>query len=123
MVISLQSKETERNNLILEEIRMLNDEFSQLESENVVVKLANSLLSKRLVDLERQCWANAQYSRREYIKVVGIPNSVNKNELEDKVLTVFQKIGCELSPRDLEACHRLRKNSDRVIIKFSRRKD
>ena len=55
MVISLQSKETEKNDLILEEIRKLNDKFSQLESENVVVKQANSLLSKRLVDMERQC--------------------------------------------------------------------
>ena len=101
----------------------LNDKFSQLESENVVVKQANSLFSKRLVDMERQCWANAQYSRRECIEVVGIPNSVNNNELEDKVLTVFQKIWCELSPRDLEVCHRLRKNSDRVIVNISRRKD
>ena len=92
MVISLQSKETEKNDLILEEIRKLHDKFSQLESENVVVKQANSLLSKRLVDMERQCWANAQYSRRECIEVVGIPNSINNNELEDKVLTVFQKI-------------------------------
>ena len=55
--------------------------------------------------------------------MVGIPNSVKNNELEERVLTVFQKIGCELSPRDFEACHRLRKNSHRVIVKFSRRKD
>ena len=61
MVISLQIKETEKNGLILEEIRKLNDKFSQFESENVVIKQANSLLSKRLVDTERQCWANAQY--------------------------------------------------------------
>ena len=123
MVISLQSKETEKNGLILEEICKLNDKFSQLESENVVIKKANSLLANRLVDMERQCWANAQYSRRECIEVVGIPNSINNNELEDKVLTVFQKIGCELSPRNFEACHRLRKNSDRIIVKFSHRKD
>ena len=51
--------------------------------------------------MERQCWANAQYCRSECSKGVGIPNSVNNNELEDKVLTVFQKTGCELSPRDL----------------------
>ena len=63
MVISLQSKETEKNDLILEEIRKLNDKFSQLESENVVIKQANSLLSKRLVDMERQCLANAQYPK------------------------------------------------------------
>ena len=98
MVISLQIKETEKNGLILEEIRKLNDKFSQLESENVVIKQANSLLSKRLVDTERQCWANAQYFRRECIEVAGVPNSVNNNELKDKVLTAFQKIGCELSP-------------------------
>ena len=89
MVKSLQSEETEKNDLILEEIRKLNDWFSQLESENVVVKQANSLLSKRLVDMERQCWANFQYSRRECIEVVGIPKSVKNNELEEKVLTVF----------------------------------
>ena len=72
--------------------------------------------------MERQCWANAQYSRRECIEVMGIPNSVNINKLEDKVLTVFQIIGCELSLCDFEACHRLRKTSGRVIVKFSRRK-
>ena len=55
--------------------------------------------------------------------MVGIPNSVNNSELEDKVLTIFQKIGWELSPRDLEACHRFKKYSDRVIVKFSRHKD
>ena len=63
------------------------------------------------------------WNQRECIEVAGVPNSVNNNELEDKVLTAFQKIGCELSPWDLEACHQLRKNSYRVIVKFSRRKD
>ena len=47
MVLLLQSKETEINDLILEEIRKLNDKFSQREPENVVIKQANSLLSKR----------------------------------------------------------------------------
>ena len=37
MVISLQSKETEKNDLVLEELRELNDKFSQHESENVVI--------------------------------------------------------------------------------------
>ena len=55
--------------------------------------------------------------------MVRIPNSVNNSELEDKVLIVFQRNGCEISPRDLEACHRLRKNSDSVIEKFSGHED
>ena len=121
MVLSLQSKETEKNDLILDEIHQLNDKFSQIES--VVIKQANSLLSKRLVVMERQGWANVQYSSRECIEMVRIANSVNNSQLEDKVLIVFQKIGCEISPRDLEACHRLRKNSGRVIVKFSGHED
>ena len=55
--------------------------------------------------------------------MVDIPNSVNNSVLEDKAFTVIRKIGCEISSRDLEVCHRLRKNSDRVIVKLSRRKD
>ena len=111
------------NNEILDEERQLNQKFSQLEAENCVVKQANSLLLKRLVDMARQCWANAQYSRRECLEVVGIPDSVQNNELEDKVLTIFKKIGSEVSPRDIEAFCRLKKDNDRVIVKFSRRKD
>ena len=91
MVLSLQSKETEKMIWHFVEIRKLNDKFSQLESENVVIKQANSLLSKPLVEMEWQCWANAQYSRRERIEVMGIPNKVSNNELQDKVLTVFRK--------------------------------
>ena len=51
MVLSLQSKEIGKNDLILEEIRKLNHKFSKLESKNVVIKQASSLLSKRLVDM------------------------------------------------------------------------
>ena len=67
--------------------------------------------------------ANVQYSRRECIEVAGIPNSFNNNEIEDKVLTVFKEIVCELSPHELAAYHQLKKNSDSVIVKLLRRKD
>ena len=39
------------------------------------------------------------------------------------MLTIFEKIGSEVSPLDIEACHCLKKDNDRVIVKFSRRKD
>ena len=86
------------------------------------MKQANSLLLKRLVDMQRQCWANAQYSKRECLEVMGIPDSVQNNELEEKVLTISKRIGSELSPRDIEACRRLKKDNDTVIVKFSRLK-
>ena len=92
ILLSLQSKVESANNEILDQVRQLNQKFSQLESENSIVKQANSLLSKRLVNMERQCWANAQYSRRKCLEVMGIPDSVQNNELEDKVLNIFKKI-------------------------------
>ena len=123
ILLSLQSKVESANNEIIDQVRQLNEKFSQLESENSIVKQANLSLSKRLVNMKRQCWANAQYSRRECLEVVGIPDSVQNNELEDKVLTILKKIGGEVSPRDIEAFHRLKKDNDWVIVKFSRRKD
>ena len=39
------------------------------------------------------------------------------------MLSVLEKIGCKIEPDSIEDCHRLSKNSDNVIIKFSRRND
>ena len=55
--------------------------------------------------------------RPECLEVVGIPGSVQNKELEDKVLTIFKKIGSNVSPHDIEACHSLKRT------KFSQRKD
>ena len=83
----------------------------------------NTQLSSRLVTLKRQCCANAQYSRRECLDIVGIPREVSGEVLEETVLNIFDKIGCSISPDHIESCHRISKKSDTVIVKFSRRKD
>ena len=83
----------------------------------------NTELIKRIVTLERQSWANAHYSRKEcLLEVVGIPRQVDENLLEIKVFSIFEKVGCTIDPGFIGDCHRLGKNSDRVIIKFSHRK-
>ena len=53
ILLSLQSKLESANNEILDQVGQLNQKFSQLESENSIVKQANSLLSKRLVDMKK----------------------------------------------------------------------
>ena len=110
------------NNDALEEIRNFSGNFVKLESEISIVKKVSTLLNKRVIYMERQCWANAQYSRRECLEVAGIPRDVSNENLESKVLEVFSKVGCEILCRDIEACHRLT-NNDRVIVKFLRRKE
>ena len=64
---------------------------------------------------------NDQYSRRECVEIVGIPSSVHQNQLEDSVCKIFEKLNCNLVKGNLEDCHRLK--GDRVIVKFSKRKD
>ena len=51
--------------------------------------------------MERQCWANAQYSRRECLEVVGIPRGVEQKDLESKVLSVLEKVGCKITEVDV----------------------
>ena len=93
IILSQQRKIDQDNIGWLDEIRKLNDNFSKLEVDVKIAKNINSLLSQRVVDLERQCWANAQYSTRECLEFVGIPCSVDDNSLEEKVIQVFKKVG------------------------------
>ena len=88
-----------------------------------IVKNINNLLLQGVVDLERQCWANAQYSRGECLEVVEIPRSLDDNILEEKVIQVFKKFDPKIDSSYIEACHRITKKNDRIIVKFSRRKD
>ena len=94
----------------------------KLEADVAIVRNVNSKLVERVVATERQCWENAQYSRRDTLEVVGIPMSVRGNVLEQKVCDVFQEIGVDICDHDIQACHLL-KGKDRAIVKFTNRKD
>ena len=62
-----------------------------------------------------------QYSRRECIEFIGIPDSIPNNEIENKVGDILSKLDISITGTDIQACHRL-KDKDRVIVKFSNRK-
>ena len=58
ITLSLQNKVeqyTSVNKHALEEILKLNENFVKLESEINIVKKVNTLLNKRVIDMERQC--------------------------------------------------------------------
>ena len=54
---------------------------------------------------------------------MGIPREVSGEVLEEKVLKIFGKRGCDISLDRTEACHHVGKTTDTVIVKFSKRKD
>ena len=101
------------------EISKINKNFEKLESELPISKTVNNALHKRVIQLEKQCWTNEQYSCRECIQVVGLPDSTTDNEL----CSVFKKIGVNVSVNNIEACHPLMSDSkNKIIVKFSKRK-
>ena len=120
LVLHLQNKTTEAINTLTEEVRNVNQNFKRLESDVIITKNTNSLLMNKLIETERQCWANAQYSRRECIEVIGIPTTIDNKDLEEKVCDIFEKVGVTVVESDIEACHRIKNN--KTIVKFCRRK-
>ena len=91
LFLHLQSYTTESINKLNGEIQRINggiqkinETFSKYEADIAITKNANTLLSNQLIEAERQCWANVQYSRRECIEIMGIPSSVEKENLENK---------------------------------------
>ena len=52
------------------------------------------------------------YGRRNNIKISGIPDSVEQNSLEKKIVSIFSKIGVDVTSNDIEACHRIRKSQN-----------
>ena len=93
------------------EISKINKNFEKLESELSISKTVNNALHKRVIQLEKQCWRNEQYSCRECIEVVGLPDSTTDNE----VCSVFKK--SQLTKPPWKKC--LKQNCiSRKLIKF-----
>ena len=102
------------------EISKISKNFEKLETELSISKTVNNALHKRVIQLEKQCWRNEQYSRRECIEVVGLHDSTT----DKKVCSVFKKIRVDVSVDNIEACHPLKSdNKNKIIVKFSERKD
>ena len=89
----------------------------------IVSRQVHSLLSNKLTSIKRQCWENAQYSRRECLGVIGIPSEVGADVLKKKVLNIFGKLDCDIPPEQIKACNRISKKSLTVIVKFTKKKD
>ena len=75
--------------------------------------------------MERRCYANEQYSRRECLEISGILASVADKDLESKVSEILEEIDVPIDPTLVEECHRLppRGSSEKVIVKLNHGKD
>ena len=107
-------------------VAKLESKFKDLEVAYKQLVEENSMLHNKLSLIERKCWSNEQYSRRECLEFSGIPSTVSDSSLETVVCDLLAEIEVKLTPDDIVACHRLRNNKktgSKVIVKFHNRKD
>ena len=105
--------------VIIHTVDNLSSKPDQVEPSLAVTKPVNDNLLNRITSLERSLHAQEQCSRREYIEIVGIPTSNDKN-LQSTVCNILNEIDVPCGPEHLEDCHRIK--GDHTIVKFSRRK-
>ena len=113
---------------ITDQLNGLNSRFEdfikkndKLNSELLISKNYNSLLLKRIINLECYALNTTQYVCRETIEINYIPQSIPSALLENKVCQVLSLTVTTVTPDDLEACHRM-KNKEKVIDRFKDRK-
>ena len=117
---------------LTETVSQLLDKHEQLNSQILICKNVNKHLEEKVTKLEKTQGMSEQYSRRNNIELAGIPNWIKDIVLEETVISICKEHGIDISPMDIEACHRLplsnaQANKDpnqckRVIVKFVNRK-
>ena len=77
-------------------------------------------INKRTVDLEKKMAELEQYSRREYVELIGLPEDTHGEELENSVVQAFEIAGVNVVKHNFHAIHWLG-NSKIVIARLVNR--
>ena len=64
-------------------------------------------MKKKVISLEENSNSLEQYGRRNNLEITGIPDDVDDQKLEEKVIEILDKIDVNVSSKDVEACHRI----------------
>ena len=93
----------------------LKDRISSLETEN-------TLLEKRVSKLESSCDTAEQYSRRNCVRVTGIPET-NDESTDDHIMEMANALSLDLTINDVDRSHRVGKKDKpgprAIIVKFA----
>ena len=80
-----------------------------------------------MVTLEQNLNSLGQYGRRNNLVLLGIPESILDNQLENTVSSILSDVGVSIQSEEIEACHRFGKTdwktkSKKITIRFANRK-
>ena len=118
MVLDYKEKFDSTLSATTDELKELKTDFRKLESDLLISRNVNDKLTKQLILIERKCWANEQYSRRESLEISGIHESIQDDDLEDCVLKIFIECDTQVDPANTETCHRLKASPRRSTLNF-----
>lgn len=100
----------------------IDEKLADLKADNERLTRENSALKKRVSTLEAQMDASEQYSRRNSLRISGIPETVN-DDTDQIVLHVAETVGVNISPSEIDRSHRLGRPGNRqirdILVKFT----
>ena len=101
------------------ELEVMKDQIEQLKRGRMAFDPKKDI-NKRTVDLKMA--ELEQYSRRECVELIGLPEDTHGEELKNSVVQAFEIAGVNVVKRDFYAIHRLG-NSKIVIANLVNRRD
>ena len=120
MVDAISQKQTQT--IVDGVIEGLHAKISQLENANLQLAHENRELRSRVLQLEQNADAAEQYSRRNCLRLSGLPEQSNENT-DSAVLKICETLKVPMDVRDIDRSHRIGKPSTakprQVIIKFA----
>ena len=101
--------------------------MKRLQDENKKRRAKCSTLEDKVVILEQNLNSLGQYGRRKKLVLLGIPENIPDNQLENTVSSILSEIGVNIQSEEIEACHGFAKTdrktkSKKNTIRFVNRK-
>ena len=126
LIINLKKKMTSRfDGLDIELLNLKDVIIKNLQVENERLRKKVNVLENKILTLESEYNSLEQYGRRNNIEITGIPDSVPDQNLEEKVVDILNEVSVNVSPKDIETCHRVgvsKNSSKKTIVRFINRK-
>ena len=101
----------------------MKDNFTPVINQNVGCSISNGLLK-----LEEEHQELQQYSRRNNVEILGLPDIFTGDRFTEKIIESCNDVGVMVEVRDIEACHGLfqresnNKLLKRTILRFVNRR-
>lgn len=112
------------DNIVKGVLKGLQERITSLEESNKNLQDINKSLTARVAVLESQADQAEQYSRRNCLRISGIPEETGENT-DNIVLSIANDIDSEVRLQDIDRSHRIgnpnkrRSTTREIIVKFS----